>query len=92
MRNLRCRVGDLAIVTRCPVPERIGLLVRVVSASPTASHAWCVEFIGPPVTGVTVQGGDVSKCRRAAAHDWNLTPIRGESATTHIASQEHAHA
>lgn len=91
MRKLRCRVGDLAIVTKCPVPERIGLFVRVVSASPTAEHAWCVEFIGAPVTGVTVHGGEVRECRQAVAHDWNLTPIRGESASLLVDSREVAH-
>lgn len=91
MRNLRCRVGDLAIVTKCPVAERIGLFVRVVAARPTEQHDWSVEFIGAPVAGVVVGSAAVHECRVAAAFDWNLTPIRGEAASRLVASREVAH-
>lgn len=28
--RLRCRPGDLTIVTRCSVPERLGPIVKIV--------------------------------------------------------------
>ncbi len=40
MRELKCKIGDLAIVTRCRVPERIGLIVRVIERCTDRGHDW----------------------------------------------------
>ncbi|MBU9133652.1 hypothetical protein KTD17_11700 [Burkholderia multivorans] len=77
MRKLRCKVGDLAIVTKCGVPERIGILVRIV-ASAVAPHDWVTEVQGAPVWARQARSRRMAWCREALCHDWNLTPIRGE--------------
>ena len=47
--GLRCKPGDLAIVTKCSVKERIGLLVRVVERHGGARFDWLTELLGPGV-------------------------------------------
>lgn len=75
--RLRCRPGDLAIVTKCGVLARLGLLVRVVGRSPTAPHDWLTEVQGPGVVGRDVLTGEIRMCKEALMYDWNLTPING---------------
>lgn len=76
--RLRCRPGDLAIVTRCGVSDRIGLLVRVVERRTDAGYDWLTEVQGSGFIGRDVTTGRVGKCSHALMHDWNLTPIKGE--------------
>lgn len=75
--RLRCRPGDLAIVTKCGVKERIGLLVRVVERCESDAHDWVTELQGLGILARGVTSGRVSLRRRALMRDWNLTPIRG---------------
>lgn len=77
--RLRCRPGDLAIVTKCGVPDRIGLLVRVVERCFDDQHDWLVELQGPGVWARGAVTGSVTLRRRALLNDWNLTPISGEA-------------
>lgn len=79
MAELRCKIGDLAIVTKCDARSRIGMLVEVASAQPTPDHDWRVRILSGPVSGRSVYGHRCGKFTDAAVHDWNLTPIRGEA-------------
>lgn len=74
---MRCRPGDLAIVTKCSVPERIGLLVRVAERYLDGTHDWVTELLGPGVMARDVRTGKVGLCTEALMYDWNLTPISG---------------
>lgn len=75
--RLRCRPGDLAIVTKCGVPERIGLLVRVVERCAEGCHDWLTELQGPGIRARDLVTGELRICREALMYDWNLTPITG---------------
>lgn len=75
--RLRCRPGDLAIVTKCGVPERIGLLVRVVERCVEGGHDWLTELQGPGVRARDMASGELRICTEALMYDWNLTPITG---------------
>lgn len=75
--GLRCKPGDLAIVTKCSVKERIGLLVRVVERHGGARFDWLTELLGPGVVARDLNTGRVCRCTSALMHDWNLTPISG---------------
>lgn len=75
--GLRCRPGDLAIVTKCGVPGRIGLLVRVVERCAEGTHDWLTELQGPGVVAQDIVTGQTMMCREALMYDWNLTPITG---------------
>lgn len=77
MRELRCKVGDLAIVTKCGVSERIGLLVRIVARA-DAPDDWLAEVQGSSVWAQQVNSGRLAWCRETLCYDWNLTPIRGD--------------
>ncbi|MBU9161487.1 hypothetical protein [Burkholderia multivorans] len=79
MADLRCKIGDLAIVTQCDARSRIGMLVEVASARPTPDHDWRVRILGGPVSGRGVYGLRSGEFTHAAVQDWNLTPIRGEA-------------
>ncbi|WP_186188070.1 hypothetical protein [Burkholderia gladioli] len=79
MADLRCKIGDLAIVTKCDARSRIGMLVEVASARPTPDYDWRVRILGGPVTGRGVHCQRFGEFTHAAVHDWNLTPIRGEA-------------
>lgn len=75
--GLRCRPGDLAIVTKCGKPERIGLLVRVIGRCPDHGYDWLTEVLGPGIMGRDVFTGMIINCKEALMYDHNLTPIRG---------------
>ena len=79
MAELRCKIGDLAIVTKCDARSRICMLVEVASARPTPDHDWRVRILGGPVAGRSVYGRRSGDFTHAAVHDWNLTPIRDEA-------------
>lgn len=74
---LRCKQGDLAIVTKCSVAERIGLIVRVLGRSGNGRHDWLTEIQGEGVIGRGIESGQIRKLTRALMYDWNLTPING---------------
>lgn len=75
--GLRCKPGDLAIVTKCGVPGRIGLLVRIIERSGDGIHDWLTELQGPGVIARSVVTGKVGRRTHALMYDWNLTPITG---------------
>lgn len=77
VNRLRCRPGDLAIVTRCGVPERIGLLVRVIERCTDGKRDWLTRIEGAGVIAAGVDTGRVAVRRMALMDDANLTPIRG---------------
>ncbi|HDR9802415.1 TPA: hypothetical protein QDC55_003289 [Burkholderia cenocepacia] len=91
MRELKCKVGDLAIVTRLPVAERIGLLVRIVESSPELEYCWLVEFQGSGVLGRDIRSKRVMPCRFGLFHDWNLTPIRSDELINEEEKREEIH-
>jgi hypothetical protein len=99
MRELKCKVGDLAIVTKCGVPGRIGLLVCIVGRSADGIHDWLTELQGPGIVARSVVTGKLARRTRALMYDWNLTPVRGgelvdeqheESASRRTYSAEHS--
>ncbi|UVS93463.1 hypothetical protein [Burkholderia glumae] len=92
MTSLRCKVGDLAIVTKCSVHERLGLIVKVVEGNAQLGHDWLTEFQGDGVPGNDVTTGRLQKCRYALMHDWNLTPIRPGEMLDDIETHEVDHA
>lgn len=77
--GLRCRPGDLAIVTKCGVPERIGLLVRVLQRCSNGTHDWLVELLGPGVLAPGVTTRRITTRNRALLRDSSLTPIKGQA-------------
>lgn len=76
--RLRCRPGDLAIVTKCGVPDRIGLLVRVIERCTDGTRDWLTKIEGAGVIAPGVNTGRVAIRRMALMDDANLTPIRGQ--------------
>lgn len=77
-KRLRCRPGDLAIVTKCGVPERIGLLVRVIERCADGTRDWLTKIEGAGVVAPGVATGRVAMRKMALMDDSNLTPIRGQ--------------
>lgn len=88
--GLRCRPGDLAIVTKCAVPERIWLLVRVVERCMDGKRDWLTEIQGPGVVARGVITGRVALRRMALMDDSNLTPIKGQGSPRRMARQDSA--
>lgn len=76
--EMRCRPGDLAIVSRCRNQSRIGTLVRVLRPHSTADYDWDVELLGGSIKGRGIRTGRVAEYRTAAVFDWNLTPLPGQ--------------
>lgn len=85
--RLRCRPGDLAIVTKCGVPERIGLLVRVIERCADGTRDWLTKIEGAGVAAPGVSTGRVAMRRMALMDDVNLTPIRGQAPQYRMALQ-----
>ena len=77
-------------MTRCGVPERIGLLVRVVERSFDGQHDWIAELQGPGVLARGAETGCVMRRRRALMNDWNLTPITGMGLPDEMVRQDPA--
>jgi hypothetical protein len=73
--GLRCRPGDLAIVTKCGVPERIGLIVRVIERRTERGYDWLTEVQGGGVLGRDVTTGKVGHCGHLLMRDQSLTPL-----------------
>lgn len=90
MKRLRCRPGDLAFVTKSRVPERIGLLVRVLERCSNGRHDWLVEVQGPGIMAPGAATGVVMLRKRALMRDSNLTPVKGEGRHRQMARQDHA--
>lgn len=85
---LRCRPGDLAIVTRCGVPERIGLLVRVLERCGNGRHDWLIELQGPGILAPGLATGVVMRRKRALMRDSSLTPVKGADYRRQMARQD----
>lgn len=77
-KGLRCRPGDLAIVTKCGVPERIGLIVKVIERRTDRGHDWLTEVQGGGVLGRDVTTGAVGRCAYLLMRDQSLTPLSEE--------------
>lgn len=73
--KLRCRPGDLAIISRCNNPSRLGLLVQIIGPHKTGEFDWDVNLLGGAVKGRAIRSGRVGTFRRAAVFDWNLSPL-----------------
>ncbi|WP_257803269.1 hypothetical protein [Burkholderia glumae] len=89
---LRCKVGDLAIVTRARKVEYIGFMVLVVAPADNGKHDWIAELVGPPVYGLDVRSSINKFCTEMACFDWNLTPIRPDLLDADIETHEVDHA
>ncbi len=74
-KGLRCRPGELAIVTKCGVPERIGLIVKVIERRTDRGHDWLTEIQGGGVLGRDVTTGAVGRCKYLLMRDLSLTPL-----------------
>lgn len=72
---LRCKPGDLAIVTKCVNAHFIGMLVRVIEPHQNPIFDWSVEILGAPAKGRDLRTGKMGAFRRAAVLDWNLMPL-----------------
>ncbi|MGZ7175991.1 hypothetical protein ACXKTX_20440 [Burkholderia gladioli] len=92
MSNLRCKVGDLAIVTRARKVEYIGLMVLVVARADNGKHDWIAELVGAPVYGLDVRTGINKFCTQMVCFDWNLTPFRADMLDATIETREVDHA
>jgi hypothetical protein len=92
MPNLRCKAGDLAIVTKCTETTFIGLLVRVIERDANDGCDWVVEVQGRPIMTRTARSGAMRLCRKVVAYDWNLTPIRSDAETESSEEMEVRHA
>ena len=88
MRELRCKVGDLAIVTKCDVPERIGLIIKVIGPGVDGKHDWLTELRGRGVWARDLHTRKMRFCGEMLCHDWNLTPIRGTPIDTDFDATE----
>lgn len=75
--RLRCGPGDLAIVTKCDVPERLGLIVKVVERCNANGYDWLTEVQGPGIKGRDLHTGAICVCSDMLVRDSSLTPIRG---------------
>ena len=76
--ELRCKPGDVAIVSRCRNRSRIGVLVRVIGPHSSEDFDWDVELLGGPIKGRGIRSGQIGTYRKAAVFDWNLTPLAGQ--------------
>ncbi|MGS1060513.1 hypothetical protein [Burkholderia glumae] len=92
MPNFRCKVGDLAIITSCAVPERIGLIVKVIERRDDRGYDWLTEVHGFGVRGRDITTGQVGRCKYLLMHDASLTPIRPDLLDTNIETHEVDHA
>lgn len=77
--ELRCKPGDVAIVSRCLNRSRIGMLVRIIGPHGSDDFDWDVEILGGPIRGRGIRSGCVGTHRKAAVFDWNLTPLGGQA-------------
>ncbi|AYQ37634.1 hypothetical protein BLA9940_05941 [Burkholderia aenigmatica] len=91
MAKLRCRPGDLAIISRCGNKRYIGLLVRVDRRCTALDFDWIVEFLGGAVPGHEIGTGAPGDFTHAPVWDWNLTPL-AEVEPESIEEQEASHA
>lgn len=74
-KGLRCRPGDLAIVTRSGVAALLGLLVEVVAPAATGEHDWLTEIQGEGVVAPGAFTGAVTRRTRALMLDAHLAPL-----------------
>lgn len=89
--GFRCKPGDLAIVTKCGVSRRLGLIVRVIERCTDGGYDWLTVIKGRGVRGRDVHTGKIQTCKEALMHDWNLTPITGLGLQCQAETVEPAH-
>ncbi|WP_186132535.1 hypothetical protein [Burkholderia gladioli] len=92
MTSLRCKVGDLAIVTRAKKSEYIGLMVLVVERADNGKHDWIAELVGTPIFELDVRSGTYKFCTEILAFDRSLIPIRPDPLDADIETHEVDHA
>lgn len=78
MSKLRCKVGDLAIITRARNTQLLGRLVLVEHRPDPADFDWVVRLLGAPIFGTTYYNKRFGVFQEILTNDRNLTPIRGE--------------
>ncbi|NVE22364.1 hypothetical protein [Burkholderia glumae] len=88
MREMKCKPGDLAIVTKCGQPDRIGLIETVLGAAGDGKHDWLTELQGNGIHALDVHTRTFHMCTESLMYDWNLTPIRGNSIDDDIDTKE----
>lgn len=73
--RLRCKAGDLAIITDCVIPANNGKIVRVIERSYDLKDrpAWIVESENSPL--VYPVDGVVRREMKCRVADFILTPI-----------------
>lgn len=76
--RLRCRPGDLAIVTRYARLDLIGRIVIVTEPATTGRHDWIVTLQGGEIVAPGAFTGVLMRRTRALVLDSSLTPIRSE--------------
>ena len=81
MADLRCRAGDLAIVTHSCNPAMLGRIVVVRSYRCDAGR-WKVEAMGAPVLGTGFESGSPVLTRDWLFRDSSLQPLRGETSVS----------
>lgn len=79
--TLRCKPGDLALVTR---GENVGRLVTVKARSEHGATRWLVSPLGGPLRAVNLTTW--APCRTDAAHieDARLRPLRDQDGTDEV--------
>lgn len=73
--ELRCRPGDLAIVTKSGVRSLVGLVVEILEHSRDLDHDWLIEIQGRGIEAPGMHSGLVMQRRRGLMRDDHLSPI-----------------
>lgn len=90
MAKLRCKPGDIAIISRCGNKRYIGLLVRVECRCSSLEFDWIVEFLSGAVPGHEIGTNAPGYFTHAPVWDWNLTPL-ADAETESVEEQEEIH-
>lgn len=90
MTDLRCKPGDIAVISRCGNERYIGLLVRVESRCIALEFDWIIEFLGGAVPGHEIGTHAPGNFTHAPVWDWNLMPLGDESLLADEQEASHA--
>jgi hypothetical protein len=71
--DMKCRIGDLAILVRPEVPQNLGLLVEVVRVWRNKPGYWWVRSLSGPC-----KRDDGTVAAEGMCPDRSLRPIRGD--------------
>ena len=73
---MRCKVGDLAIITHSDLTENLGKLVDVVAASKVEDEDWIVKPLRGPIPGFCKRTRKIIYGEMTYIKDSYLRPIR----------------